>query len=43
MTPSLVAGAVGTQNVPDSARALSSLPDADYVDHFTLVLSLIHI
>ena len=37
MTPSLVGGAVGTQNVPGSVRALSSLPDVDYVDHFTLV------
>jgi hypothetical protein len=36
MTLSLVAGAVGTQNVPESACALSSLPDFDYVDHFTL-------
>ena len=37
MTVSLVAGAVGTPNVPESARALSSVPDFDYVDHFTLV------
>ena len=37
MTPSLVAGAVGTHNVPESARALSSVPDFDYVDHFSLV------
>ncbi len=37
MTPSLVAGAVGTDNVPESARALSSVADADYVDHFSLV------
>jgi hypothetical protein len=37
MTLSLVAGAVGTQNVPESVRALSSLPDLDYVDHFALV------
>ena len=37
MTVSLVAGAVGTHNVPGSARALSSMPDFDYVDHFTLV------
>jgi hypothetical protein len=36
MTLSLVAGAVGTHNVPESVRALSSLPDVDYVDHFTL-------
>jgi hypothetical protein len=36
MTPSLVAGAVGTDNVPESVRALSSVPDVDYVDHFTL-------
>lgn len=37
MSPSLVAGAVGTRNVPGSALALSSLPDLDYVDHFTVV------
>ena len=37
MTLSLVAGAVGTQNVPKAVRALSSVPDLDYVDHFTLV------
>jgi hypothetical protein len=36
MTPSLVAGAVGTPNVPQSVRALSSIPDVDYIDHFTL-------
>ena len=36
MTLSLVAGTVGTQNIPESARALSSLPDVDYADHFTL-------
>jgi hypothetical protein len=36
MTLSLVAGAVGTHNVPASVRALSSLPDCDYVDYFTL-------
>ena len=36
MTPSLVAGAVGTQNVSDSVRALSSLTHIDYVDHFVL-------
>ncbi|MFI0355371.1 DUF2867 domain-containing protein [Actinomadura sp. 9N407] len=28
--------AVGTGNVPESIRALSSLPDIDYADHFTL-------
>jgi hypothetical protein len=37
MTLTLVAGAVGTDNVPESARALSSVPDVDYVDHFSLV------
>ena len=31
------AGAVGTHNVPRSVRALSSVPDVDYVDHFTVV------
>ncbi|MGW5689152.1 DUF2867 domain-containing protein [Nonomuraea sp. NPDC003754] len=31
-----VEGAVGTQNVPESVRALSSLSRIDYVDHFTL-------
>jgi hypothetical protein len=36
MTLSLVAGAVGTDNVPESVRALGSVPDADYVDHFTI-------
>jgi hypothetical protein len=36
MTLSLVAGAVGTDNVPEAVRALSSVPDFDYVDHFTL-------
>jgi hypothetical protein len=36
MTPSLVAGAVGTPNVPQSVRALRSMPDFDYIDHFTL-------
>jgi hypothetical protein len=36
MSLSLVPGAVGTHNVPESVRALSSLPDCDYVDHFTL-------
>ena len=28
--------AVGTNNIPESIRALSSLPDADYADAFTL-------
>jgi hypothetical protein len=28
--------AVGTHHVPDPVRALSSLPDIDYVDHFSL-------
>jgi hypothetical protein len=36
MSLSLVVGAVGTHNVPQSVRALSSFPDCDYVDHFTL-------
>jgi len=36
MTLSLVAGAVGTRNVPESVLALSSVCDFDYVDHFTL-------
>jgi hypothetical protein len=36
MTLSLVAGAVGTDNVPEAVRALSAVPDADYVDHFTI-------
>lgn len=31
-----VEGAVGAHEVPASVRALSSLPDADYVDMFTL-------
>ena len=36
MTTSLVAGAVGTANVPELVRGLSSLADIDYIDHFTL-------
>ncbi|MGW0535361.1 DUF2867 domain-containing protein [Streptomyces sp. NPDC003032] len=35
-----VAGAVGADKVPASVRALSSLPDADYVDMFTLATSV---
>lgn len=40
MTLSLVAGAVGADNVPGSVRALSSVPEFDYVDHFTLATDL---
>ncbi|MER7894477.1 hypothetical protein ABTX15_32260 [Micromonospora sp. NPDC094482] len=36
MTMGLVASAVGVNNVPESFRALSSLPEIDYVDQFTL-------
>jgi hypothetical protein len=36
MTVHLVAGAVGTGNVPGPVRALSSLGEFDYVDHFTI-------
>jgi hypothetical protein len=31
-----MSSAVGAQNIPDSLRALSSLPDIDYADLFTL-------
>jgi hypothetical protein len=31
-----IEGAVGTRDVPAAVRALSSLPDADYADMFTL-------
>jgi hypothetical protein len=36
MAVSLVDSAVGTHNIPESVRALSSLPDIDYADQFTL-------
>jgi len=36
MTLDLVAGPVGTHNVPESVRTRTSLPDFDYIDHFTL-------
>jgi hypothetical protein len=36
MTIGFVDSAVGTQNIPESVRALSSLPDIDYADRFTL-------
>jgi len=36
MTAGLVDSAVGTHNIPESVRALSSLPDIDYADLFTL-------
>lgn len=36
MTIGLVDSAVGTHNIPESVRALSSLPDIDYADQFTL-------
>lgn len=36
MTAGFVGSAVGTHNIPESVRALSSLPDIDYADHFTL-------
>jgi hypothetical protein len=32
----MIASAVGTRNIPGSARALSSLPEVDYADRFTL-------
>jgi hypothetical protein len=35
MTVSFVDSTVGTHNIPESVRALSSLPDIDYADHFT--------
>lgn len=37
MTVGLVDSAVGTHNIPESVRALSSLPDIDYADQFTLL------
>ena len=36
MTVGCVDSAVGTHNIPESVRALSSLPDIDYTDQFTL-------
>lgn len=36
MTVGSVDSAVGTHNIPESVRALSSLPDIDYADQFTL-------
>jgi hypothetical protein len=36
MTVRFVDSAVGTHNIPESVRALSSLPDIDYADQFTL-------
>ncbi|WP_207757374.1 hypothetical protein [Nonomuraea cypriaca] len=36
MTVGFVDSAVGTYNIPESVRALSSLPDIDYADQFTL-------
>ena len=36
MTVGFVDSAVGTHNIPESVRALSSLPDIDYTDQFTL-------
>jgi hypothetical protein len=36
MALALVDSAVGTHNIPESARTLSSLPDIDYADHYTL-------
>jgi hypothetical protein len=40
MTVRLVTSAVGTNNIPESVRALSSLPDIDYADRFTLATDL---
>jgi hypothetical protein len=36
MTVGFVGSAVGTHNIPEAVRALSSLPDIDYADLFTL-------
>ena len=36
MTVRLVDSAVGTHSIPESFRALSSLPEIDYADQFTL-------
>jgi hypothetical protein len=36
MSSDPVSGAVGVHNVPESLRALGSLPDIDYADQFTL-------
>jgi hypothetical protein len=36
MSVDVVGSAVGTHNIPESVRALSSLSDIDYADQFTL-------
>ncbi|MEO3875232.1 hypothetical protein ABGB18_41150 [Nonomuraea sp. B12E4] len=36
MTIGFIDSAVGTSNIPESVRALTSLPDIDYADQFTL-------
>ena len=36
MIVGFVAGAVGTRSIPERVRALSSVPEIDYADHFTL-------
>jgi hypothetical protein len=36
MTTDPIASAVGMHNIPESDRALSSLPDIDYADQFSL-------
>jgi hypothetical protein len=36
MGVTMIASAVGTRNMPGSARELSSLPESDYADRFTL-------
>jgi hypothetical protein len=37
MTAGFVDSAVGTHNIPESARTLSSFPDINYADRFTIV------
>ncbi|MCP2358063.1 hypothetical protein HD597_005083 [Nonomuraea thailandensis] len=41
MTIGFVDSAVGTCNIPEPVRALSSLPDIDYADRFTLSTEVI--
>jgi len=36
MSSDSVSGVVGVRNIPESLRVLSSLPDIDYADQFTL-------
>lgn len=40
MTVRLAGSAAGTNSIPESVRALTSLPDIDYADRFTLATDL---